>query len=105
MDRSNKFRKITQGVIHLRFHPEAVSGIRPQLRVENNVGFIDMRINNVTFTTDNFELSCAAIYKLWRKEIRDTIEILGPDITRFKFVELSLAELKDLLVVSDLTSP
>lgn len=97
VDRDNKFSKIKQGVIHVRYHPEATAGLRPKLRVEGSIGYIDIHSTNMAFSKDVFDMTSEILYDLWRREIKATIKILEPKITRFKFIVHSEERLMEML--------
>ena len=97
MDRCNKFSSIRQGVIKLVYNPKATTGLRPRLRVENCIGYIDIYVTNVTFTHEQFELAAEALYSTWEREIRETAIILAPHYLPEELKRLNESELMALL--------
>jgi hypothetical protein len=97
VDRDNTFSKIKQGVIHVRYHPEATAGLRPTLRVVGDIGFVDIHSTNMAFSKGAFLETANVLYDMWYREIKDTIKILEPKVSRFKFLRFDECVLVGML--------
>jgi hypothetical protein len=97
VDRDNTFSKIKQGVIHVTYNPEATTGLQPKLRVEGSIGFVDIHSTNMAFSKDALLETANVLYDMWYREIKDTIRVLEPKVSRFKFLRFDECVLAGML--------
>lgn len=102
MDRDNKFAKVSQGIIRINNSHNSPTGMRPKIRVVDDVGYIDIWLNNMYIPEEEFDATFETLYGLWEKELVETIEVLAPQKLEYTFVRMHPDDLRQLLLGCEL---
>jgi len=102
VDRDNKFAKVSQGIIRINNSHNSPTGMRPKIRVVDDVGYIDIWLNNMYIPEEEFDATFETLYGLWEKELVETIEVLAPQKLEYTFVRMHPDDLRQLLLGCEL---